>query len=79
MQTGFTPAERKVVNLWLDTEVGERLLELLEESKQTYLSEAMTNTSKGVQFTHDKVVAAQTVDYLIAWLKPPEKKKEETD
>jgi hypothetical protein len=77
MQPKFTEAELNTVNNWMRTDTGKKLLEIIHATSQGYLDEAMIGIAQGANYTHDRVVAAQAIDTIYQWLKPPEPKKEE--
>lgn len=69
MATELSDAEKKVLGLWLSTDTGATLLEIIKEMEQGYLDEAMLGVTQGPEYTHNRVVAAQAIDTIYQWLK----------
>ena len=69
MATELSDAEKKVLGLWLNTDTGATLLEIIKEMEQGYLDEAMLGVTQGPEYTHNRVVAAQAIDTIYQWLK----------
>ncbi len=79
--TQLSEAEKRVITLWLNTDTGATLLEMIKETEQSYLDEAMVGISQGPEYTHSRVVAAQAIDTIYQWLKAyrTEDKPKETE
>lgn len=69
MATELSEAEKRVLTLWLNTETGDTLLKMIDETKQNYLDEAMAGINNGSTYTHDRVVAAKAIETIYYWLK----------
>lgn len=74
MDNQLSEAERKALNNFMRTELGEKVLDMIKVSAQGYLDRAMLNFNKGPEFTHDCVVAAAAIETIYEFLKPPKPK-----
>jgi hypothetical protein len=78
MQNQLSSEEQKVVNRWLRTDTGKKLLAGIREFKEAHLDCAMLGVTKklGNEYVANKVAAAEAVEQLYQWLKPPEEEKD---
>ena len=76
MDNTLTDAERKTLDNFMKTDLGQKVLASIKDSQQTYFDAAMAGFMKGPEFTHDCVVAAAAVETIYQFLKPIKKKKE---
>lgn len=79
MDTRLSEAERKTLNRWMRTELGEKVLANIQEAQQGYLDQAVAGFIKGPEFTHDCVVAAAAIETIYQFLKPPKETPETED
>lgn len=78
MDTRLSEAEKKTLNRWMSTELGEKVLANIQEAAQGYLDQAVAGFTKGQEFTHNCVVAAAAIETIYQFLKPP-KETEKTE
>lgn len=78
MQNQLSKEEQKIVNRWLRTDTGAKLLASIKEFEQDRLNNAMLGVTKkqGSEYIANQVAAAEAIEQLYQWLKPPE---DETD
>ena len=74
MQSQLSKDEQKVVNRWLRTDTGAKLLANIKEFEQDRLNNAMLGVTKkqGSEYISNEVAAAEAIEQLYQWLKPPE-------
>lgn len=74
MQNQLSKEEQKIVNRWLRTDTGAKLLASIKEFEQDRLNNAMLGVTKkqGSEYIANQVVAAEAIEQLYQWLKPPE-------
>ena len=80
MDKRLSEAELKTFYRFMRTDLGQKILDEVAESKQGYLDEAVAGYPRGKEYTHDCVVAAAAVETIYQFLKPPkeaEKQEEE--
>lgn len=73
-QQFFTAEEQKTINRWLRTDTGLKLLRGIKEFEQAHLDCAKLAIArgKGNDYIANKVAAAEALDEIYEWLKPPE-------
>lgn len=79
MDNALTKAELKTMYNFMRTDLGQKILANIAESKQGYLDAAVAGYPRGKEYTHDCVVAAAAVETIYQFLKPPEEAKEEPE
>lgn len=74
MQNQLSKEEQKIVNRWLRTDTGAKLLASIKEFEQDRLNNAMLGITKkqGNEYISNQVAAAEAIEQLYQWLKPPE-------
>ena len=74
MQNQLSKEEQKIVNRWLRTDTGAKLLASIKEFEQHRLNNAMLGVTKkhGSEYIANQVAAAEAIEQLYQWLKPPE-------
>lgn len=74
MQSQLSKEEQKIVNRWLRTDTGAKLLASIKEFEQDRLNNAMLGVTKkqGSEYIANQVAAAEAIEQLYQWLKPPE-------
>lgn len=74
MQNQLSKEEQKIVNRWLRTDTGAKLLASIKEFEQDRLNNAMLGVTKkqGNEYIANQVAAAEAIEQLYQWLKPPE-------
>ena len=74
MQNQLSKEEQKIVNRWLRTDTGAKLLASIKEFEQDRLNNAMLGVTKkqGSEYIANQVAAAEAIEQLYQWLKPPE-------
>lgn len=74
MQNQLSKEEQKIVNRWLRTDTGAKLLASIKEFEQDRLNNAMLGITKkqGSEYIANQVAAAEAIEQLYQWLKPPE-------
>ena len=78
MQNQLSKEEQKIVNRWLRTDTGAKLLASIKEFEQDRLNNAMLGVTKkqGSEYIANQVAAAEAIEQLYQWLKPPENEKD---
>ena len=76
MDKRLSEAELKTFYRFMRTDLGQKILANIAESKQGYLDAAVAGYPRGKEYTHDCVVAAAAVETIYQFLKPPEEAKE---
>ena len=74
MQNQLSKEEQKIVNRWLRTDTGAKLLASIKEFEQDRLNNAMLGVTKkqGSEYIANQVAAAEAIEQLYQWLKTPE-------
>lgn len=74
MQNQLSKEEQKIVNRWLRTDTGAKLLASIKEFEQDRLNNAMLGVTnkQGSEYIANQVAAAEAIEQLYQWLKPPE-------
>ena len=74
MQNQLSKEEQKIVNRWLRTDTGAKLLASIKEFEQDRLNNAMLGVTKkqSSEYISNQVAAAEAIEQLYQWLKPPE-------
>lgn len=74
MQNQLSKEEQKIVNRWLRTDTGAKLLANIKEFEQDHLNNAILGITKkqGSEYIANEVAAAEAIERLYQWLKPPE-------
>ena len=75
MDTKLSEAEQKTLNRWMSTDLGKKVLAIIQESAQGYLDSAVAGFNKGRDYTHECVVAAAAIETIYQFLKPPHEEK----
>ena len=75
MDNALTKAELKVMYNFMRTDLGQKILANVAESKQGYLDAAVAGFNRGKDYTHDNVVAAAAIETVYQFLKPPKIKE----
>ena len=78
MDNALTKAELKTMYNFMRTDLGQKILANVAESKQGYLDAAVAGFNKGKDYTHDNVVAAAAIGTVYRFLKPPKSTEEKT-
>ena len=78
MQSQLSKDDQKVVNRWLRTDTGAKLLANIKEFEQDRLNNAMLGVTKkqGSEYISNEVAAAEAIEQLYQWLTPPEDEKD---
>jgi hypothetical protein len=74
MQNQLSKEEQKIVNRWLRTDTGAKLLAGIKDFEQGFLNSAMLGVTRqlGNDYISQRVAAAEAVAQIFEWLKPPE-------
>ena len=74
MQNQLSKEEQKIVNRWLRTDTGTKLLAGIKDFEQGFLNSAMLGVTRqlGNDYIAQRVAAAEAVAQIFEWLKPPE-------
>ena len=74
MQNQLSKEEQKIVNRWLRTDTGVKLLASIKEFEQDRLNNAMLGVTKkqSNEYIANQVAAAEAIEQVYQWLKPPE-------
>ena len=75
MDRRLSEAELKTFYRFMRTDLGQKILDEVAESKQGYLDAAVAGFNKGKDYTHDNVVAAAAIETIYQFLKPPKIKE----
>lgn len=75
MDRRLSEAELKTFYRFMRTDLGQKILDEIAESKQGYLDAAVAGFNKGKDYTHDNVVAAAAIETVYQFLKPPKIKE----
>lgn len=73
----FSNSERKALDRFFKTDLGETVLAMINDLKEDQLRKAMYGaaTDKGASFTHDYVTRAAAIESVYYMLAPTPKKK----
>lgn len=73
MQNQLSKEEQKIINRWLRTDTGAKLLQAIKEFEQAHLDCAKLGLQgRDNDYIANKVAAAEAVEQIYLWLKPPE-------
>lgn len=79
MDNTLSKAERKSLNNFMRTDLGQKVLANIQDARQAYLDAAVAGYRHGREYTHDNVVAAAACETIYQFLKPPKEEKEEKE
>ena len=79
MDTKLSEAEQKTLNRWMRTDLGQKVLAIIQESAQGYLDSAVAGFNKGRDYTHECVVAAAAIETIYQFLRPPAEDKDDAE
>lgn len=79
MDNTLTENERKVLDRFMRTELGEKVLANIASIRQGYLDAAVTRYNQGQEFIHSQVAAAAGVEAVYYFMKPSKTSEEEEE